>query len=297
MSRHILRDIHQDQISPWHMRFEDNKVYLVLEEFKLLKHLRDLNEDCDARESHRRLTFQSFHTLFPSFPILLSVRCRGRVAEHCSPAKLFRGFGDVFLMHYYLEVFARLEDEAQGRPIGVVVPFDGYRGGMVVHNGDYDTRTTKMTHPIPDDLPPHRVTVEPFHPLIKFLAREDWTPESSMPEHAEINKPEVSKEMFITPWMVNTLGSNSSLIVLAWLRKILLSESSYDKLFVRRLDQNERCVKATQEQIALETGLSERQVKRGLEFLRKEGLVEPVGPTCRSGFLLSPTVLVGGEEA
>ena len=94
---------------------------------------------------------------------------------------------------------------------------------------------------------------------------------------------------------MRTLGANAPLVVLAWLRKILLSGSSYDRLFVRRLDDDERCVKATQEEIASETGLSERQVKRGLEVLRAKDLIVPVGSTGRSGFLLTQDALAGGE--
>ena len=95
--------------------------------------------------------------------------------------------------------------------------------------------------------------------------------------------------------MVRTLGANSSLILLAWLRKVMHSGSSYDQLYVRRLNDTERCVKATQEQIASETGLSQRQVKRGLEVLRAKDLIVPVGSTGRSGFLLTLDALAGGE--
>ena len=290
------RTLSEDQPSPWQMRFEDERVRWVLEEFGLLGHLRPLNEDCHARETRRRLTFQSFHALFPTFPVLLSARCRGRVAEGCPPARMFRRFDDVFLMQYYLEAYDRSHEEARGRPVGLVVPFDGYRGGMVVHDGDFGTRSTKMTHPVPDDVPPHRVTVESFPALVRHLARGGWTPRSPLPESPPANGPELTKEMPVTPWMVRKLGTNASLIVLGWLRKTLLSESGYDRLLVRRLADGERCVKATQEEIASETGLSARQVKRGLEDLRSEGLVAPVGSTGRSGLLLTRDALAGGEE-
>lgn len=295
MSAHLFADNPTDQLSPSQMRFEDERVRMVLEEFKLLGHLRDLNSDCYYRENSRRLTFLSFHKLFPKFPIILSARYRGRVAERCSPVKLFRRFDEVFLMPDYLEAYARFEAEAQGRPIGLVVPFDSYRGGMIVHNGNYGTRTTKMTHPIPDDVPPHRVTLEPFQTLIQHLVRGQWTPESPLSVTGDLNKSELSPDMLVTPWMVENLGK-SSLIVLGWLRKILLSDCSYDRLHVRRLSKTERCVKAPQKEIAAATGLGQRLVRRGLEELVEKGLVLLVGKTTRSGLLLTPAALAGSDE-
>jgi hypothetical protein len=218
------------------------------------------------------------------------------VAERCSPVDLFRRFDETFMMEDYLEAYARFREEAKARPIGLVVPFDGYRGAMILHNGSFGTRSTKLTCPVPDDVPPHRVTVEAFQAFVRHLGRGPWTPKSPLPGSPQANDPEVSPDMPVTPSMVKALGAGPALIVLAWLRKILLSECGYDRIYVHRLGEDERFVKATQEQIASESGLSLRQVQRGLENLVEKGLVCPVGQTARSGLVLTPAALEGGDE-
>lgn len=283
--------------TPGQMRFEDERVKMILTEFKLLSDLQALLGDCEQRLGVRRLTFESFHEIFPTFPILLGARCRSRVAEHCTPATLFRSFDDIFLMDLYLEVFARFQEEAFSRPIGLVVPFDGYRGGMIVHNGEYGTRGTRMVHDMPDDVPPHRVTVEPFGRFVKYLARGQWTPKSALPDELPTRLPQVARNMSITPWMVRRLGTCHALVVLAWLRKVLLSTSSYDRFFVRRISAGRRCVAATQEQIALETGLNERLVKEGIKRLVAEGLITPKRREGRTYIWLAPEAISADENA
>src|SRR5947209_10295558 len=233
---------HPDQPTPWQARFEDERVKMILKEFRLLGHLPHLLADCQRHHNARRLTFESFYRLFPTFPVLLAARCRSRVAEHCGPVTLFWSFEDVFLYRYYLEVFARHQEEARGRPVGMVVPFGGYRGGLVVHNGAFGTRAVKMTYDVADDVPPHRVTVEPFAGLLRYLARGEWTPDSPDLAWPPTQAEQVPRDMPITPRMVERLGPGPALVVLAWLRKVLSSLSAYDRHFVRRTGEGRRCV-------------------------------------------------------
>jgi hypothetical protein len=150
---------------------------------------------------------------------------------------------------------------------------------------------------VANDLPPHRVTVEPFHGLIRHLARGPWTPETPLPEGVTANGPEVSREMTFTPWMVQTVGDGPALVVLAWARKVLRRGAGYDRCFVRRVGEAGRCLAASHEQVAAETGLTARQVSRGLADLKREGLIEPVGRTTRTGRFLSSKALLGSSEA
>jgi hypothetical protein len=285
-----------DEPTPWQARFEDERVKMILKEFRLLAHLTHLLADCQRNHNARRLTFESFYMLFPTFPVLLAARCRSRVAEHCSPVTLFRSFEDVFFYRSYLEVYSRHQEEARGRPVGMVVPF-GYRGGLVAHNGAFGTRAVKMTYDVPDDVPPHRITVEPFSTLLRYLALGGWTPDSSPPARPPTRGEQVPRDMPVTPRMVERLGPGPALVVLAWLRKVLSSPSGYDRHFVRRTGEGQRCVAATQEQVALETGLSGRQVKRGLAALRHAGLIASGPRQARTHIWLAPEALALAGEA
>ena len=272
--------------SPSQVRFEDERVKMVVNRFRLHKRLYDLLGDSQARHGMRRLTFESFDHLFPTFPIKLEARYRGRVGETCSPVDMFRKFDAVFLHQYYLEFFGRHSASSDDRPAGLLVPFDGLRGGLIVHNGEFATRTTKMVHAIANDVPPHFVTVEPFGGLLKYMAAGGWSPNAPTPALAAKQESQVSRALTIEPGMIERLGTSPALVVLAWLLKIFNSPSGYHRHFVRRLSDNEHCVAATQEQIASETGLSERQVKRGMEHLRREGLIETGTGRQRSEILL-----------
>lgn len=290
-------------LSPALARFEKDRVEMILKAFKLTVYKRKNDqrkndkqeEENDKRRNYkfdlldhaennfgvRRLTLASFYQFFPTFPIMLAARFRSRIPEHCSPKLLFGKFVTRFLFQNYLEVYCSHLEEANGRPIGMVVPFD-YRGAMIVHNATdfatvrkvaHDTRQLKLVFDVPGDVPPHRITVEPFAGVIKYLARGGWTPKTPLPDKHSVQPPQVARGLSISPWMVERLGPSPALVILGWLRKVLGSTSGYDREYVRRLDESERCVKATHEQIIAETRLSPRQVGRGLADLRDKGFI------------------------
>jgi transcription initiation factor IIE alpha subunit len=74
--------------------------------------------------------------------------------------------------------------------------------------------------------------------------------------------------------MVKMLGTGPALVLYAWLHKVMGSSSGYDRVYIHKLTEGERCVSATHEQIAAETGLAVRKVKRGMSVLRTAGLIE-----------------------
>lgn len=291
-------------LTRWQMRFEEERVKIVLKAFKLRSHLQDLLNDCEDLWGDRRLTFDCLNRCFPTFPILLAARCHSHMDKACRPAALFRSFEDTFLFESYLEIFTSAQGERGGRPIGMIVPFDGYRGGMIVHNANdakashycgCDTRRLRMIYDVPGDAAPYRLTVEPFLHFIKYIARGSWSPTEIFADagsDAELSEqPQVTRAMPIFPWMTEKAGTGPALVVLAWLLKVLHSRSGYDRLFVHRASEHERCVVATHEQIAAETRLSLRKVKRGLEALRRKGLVISRRRQNGSSFLITSEVL------
>jgi hypothetical protein len=263
---------------PVQVSFESDRVKSVLTHFKLTASILDLVKDQQAQTGEKRLTFASFRRRFPAFPIYLEARWQSRVGGRCPPARLFRNFEDTFLLPTYLEVYANGQAEAQGRPIGLIVPFDGYRGGMLIHNGVYDTRNTRMIHDVHEDVPPYRVTIEPVVNVLKFLARSGWTPKSPLPSQRAVQGPNVRHGGRLYPWIVRSLGAGPDAIILAWLYTVLHTTSGYDRLYVTRVGHDERAVTATHVEIAAATGLSERQVKRGLATLHAKQFISPRAP-------------------
>src|SRR5262249_28861596 len=147
-----------------------------------------------------------------------------------------------------------------------------------------------------DDAPPHRVTVEPFCHFLSHLARGGWAPGKSNGDPFSRQRPRVTPTMPVSRWVVQRLGAGPAVVLLGWLLGVLASPSGYDRLFVVRQRKGGRCVAATQAQIAAETGLSERQVKRALSVLRDEDLVISYTRRGRRRIRLLPETFAAGEE-
>jgi hypothetical protein len=267
----LFGDVHWAQMRQ--ANFEAERVMIVLKTFKLTDTIPAMLDCQDHASGERRLTFAAFHACFSTFPVLLEAHAAGGVAERCSPAALLRSFGHLFLLDRYLEAYARQEETAQGRPVGLVIPFGGYRGGVLLHNSTIDTRATRIVHDLAGDVPPYRVTVEPFISFVKYLARSGWTPRKPLAVALHVQGPKVRRAVPLRPWMVTAVGTGPALPVLAWLCGVLCARSAYHRLFVVRLGPDVRGVAATHEEIATATGLNTYQVKRGLATLRDMGFL------------------------
>jgi hypothetical protein len=254
--------------------FEAERVRLVLARFGLAAREFDLRDRQAELWALKRgwLTFETFRSFFPSFPIVLEARALFNVGASLGPAVLFRVFTSTFVMNAYLEVYTRLDEEAAGRPIGLVIPFDGFVGGMVIHNGDFHTRGTRLVHDLPGDVPPHRVTIEPFIPVVDYLARGGWTPNSTRARFLPTQGPKVRRGYVVRPWMNQALGCGPAKDVLGFLWAVLHTRSGYYRRFVRP-ENGERVVVIDHAGLARQTGLSEYQVKRGLARLHELGIV------------------------
>jgi hypothetical protein len=257
---------------PRQVAFEDGRVRLVLDQFDLIAHIPELVRRFEEKWGRRWLTFESFFEHFPGFPVLLEAHSFYRVARHARPAALFRSFGETFFLRRYLDVYGRGREEAEGRPIGMVFPFDGYRDGMVIHNGRFATGGTRMIHDLARDVAPHRVTIEPFLPFLRYLARQGWTAETPLPAVLPVQRPLVRRGYLVRPWMNRALGCGPARDVLAFLRTVLHSRSAYDAQFLRS-EGGERFVVIDHAGLARQTGLSPEQVKRGLKKLCEDGLI------------------------
>jgi hypothetical protein len=255
----------------WHARFEDQRVGMVLKAFQLSSFKLKLLDDQEALWGDRRLTFDAFYRRFPDFPIVFLARSAIHIPDLCPPGELFRHFEANFLAQWYAEAEARCEKLAEGRPIGLVVAFDRVRGGLVLHNGVYETRGSKFIHDMAEDQPPHRLTLESFTTLLRFLARGDWEPGN--PIKPERQPRRLQSELPLTPDMIRRLGVGPAVILWAWLLKVRTSTSAHERIFLRRIRADQVAINASQKKIAYFTGLSREQVKRAMATLRKNQIV------------------------
>jgi hypothetical protein len=252
--------------------FETERVKLVCSHLGLTRFEKEMSDAWAGAvgEKKGRLTFDVFRDFFPTFPMILEAQSHLCVRDRLRPVHLFRDFSATFLLDSYMEAFARW-CETEKRPIGVVVRFDGFVGGMLIHNGDFDTRETRMIHDVPGDRPPYRVTVEPFITVLKYLARSGWSPEG---ESVRVEKqgPKVGRGFRVYPWMTERLGCSPARDVLAFLCKVLRSRSGYYRKFIHAVSGT-RFVAIDCDALATQTGLSRHQVKLALQSLREAALI------------------------
>lgn len=255
-------------------RFEAKRVKMLVEYFHLGKWLRDLYDDQEREEGVRRLTLASFMRVFPTFPVMLEARHYLGLGRRLDLSTLFRRFASTFLFKDYMDRFEEKIASGERRPVGLVFNFGGYHGGMVLHNTEPMARKVRMLFDLPGDRPPHRLTIEPFNNFLFHLARIGWSPESACETRLESQRSPVNRDVAWAPWMVRRLGAGAPFVLFTWLHSVLLSESSYARLFVTCVDRGVRAVRANHKMIARETGLTFRQVKDALASLRRLGLVE-----------------------
>ncbi len=253
-------------------RFEEERVKMALHAFGLSEKKWELLDAHEQEFGSRRLTFAGFRRHFPTFPVVLDARHVGGLGEEVERRDLFRRPAKVFMTDLYLEAYAKLADEAGDRPVGLVLPFGGLRGGVVLHDGAFRSGSDWYTYGLADG-PPHRVAAEPFARLLSYLAGGGWSPGSKVPVALPVAQSRPELAAAVKPWMVRRLGTGPAIVVLGWLYAVLASDSPADRVWVRRAEGGGRYVAASQEEIASNTELSDDQVKRGLKKLREEGLI------------------------
>jgi hypothetical protein len=261
-----------DEPHPKQIAFEHRQVRLVLGKFGLSDQIPPLMQRFEKKWGKRWLTFESFFEVFHTFPIILEAHSFYRVAAECSLVVMLRDFANTFVFRRYIEVYARGQEEAEGRPIGMVFPYGGFQGGLLVHNGNFDTGGFKCSFDVPRDQPSWRVIIEPFVAFVEHLACGGWKPDSPMPRSSRNQRPRARSGSFVPPWIARLLGVGVDTLVLGWLLRVLCSRSAFCRQFVRRIG-SERSVALTYENLGLEIGVPAGRVKDALRSLRKKHLI------------------------
>lgn len=256
-------------------RFEGDRVRMILRAFGLSESEEDLRILYRETMEESWLTFETFFECYPSFPILLGAHSFFNTRS-LTLVDMFRNFGRTFVGQRYFELYERGIHEANGRPIGMIFPFSGYRGGLIAHNCRTTTQGFRCVYDVPHDAPPHRVIVEPFPPFVEFLARSGWTAKKPLPRRKRLytQQPTMTARYYVEPWMNHACGGpGGDAFLLAFLVHALRSKLPYGQQFVRRLDGVPQ-VAVTHDELAMQTGMTLRQVSRAIASLRENQFVQ-----------------------
>lgn len=261
---------------------------MVLAEFGMQNTKWELLDVQENVSGTRRLTFAAFRLRFPTFPVVLDAKYLGRVGERVRLVHLFRRPDHLFLTDLYSEALARHADEAIDRPVGLVIPFDGYRGGFVLHNGAFATDGKQFQFSIPKNASPYRLTVEPFPQLLSYLAASAWSPATETGVQLQANQASTcGVPTVLVSWMVRRLGTGPALVLYLFLTGVLASSSSRHQEYIRRGKSGGRYLAMTHEELTKESGLSPDAVKSGLRRLKTEHLAQTRRGDRRTYFFLA----------
>jgi hypothetical protein len=151
-------------VSPREIRFERRRVEMLLSKLGLTEDAKELWLDFQRYwgEDYRRLTFQSFDRVFPTFPWQLTAKSFYRMSPYDSSRQsimtFFTNFERTLIWEWYsgfreqykqwsretaLEPIPAIE---RGRPLGMVFPMGGLHGGFIIHNGPAQTLAPRLVY-------------------------------------------------------------------------------------------------------------------------------------------------------
>jgi len=283
------------QPSPNEIRYERRRVEMLLRCFGLEKHAAQLWNDSEKHwgPPGRRLGFESFHRVFPTFPWELTAKMFYHMSTFDSSlqsmATFFRDFKRTIVWQWYHKLwlnFLNQDDRSSNpmRPLGMIFPMGNVKGGFIIHDGPAQTTGPRLIY---DHLywdqsgRQVRCHIEPYLSWLRAVSRSGWTPD--VPGESVLalrERVEMPTGVNMEPWMVRALGIGPDTLVLAWLYQILtFAPPQFDVPPRIGRYEGHRCVIATQAEIAKKLGLGPRQVRSAFESLRAKGLVGSKPPS------------------
>lgn len=284
---------------PQQRRFERDSVRRVLRTFGLSEHEAGMVAEYKKLWGEAWLTFEGFFRQFQTFPIILEAHSFFRTTAKESFMTLsswLTRFENTFIWDRYCVLFNRYRAICEGRalcdllppslhglPMGMVFNYDGFPGGLIVHNGEPLTKRLCLRFDCKIKLLPKgptesiRCWIEPFCDWLAALAERGWSPKQPKPLAVEsaLPLPEREKANPLLPWAVRALGAGPDSALLSWLFHVLRADpNTHPKAAAFCTHwKGRKCVAASQADIGFVLRLSEKQVKSAVARLRKEGFV------------------------
>jgi hypothetical protein len=240
----------------------------------------------------RRLTFETFHDFFPTFPFMMEAQSFfGTMPGPNSWARLstlMTRFRKTFVFKRYELLTGRyqcLSDpgakvhkqiprklvpvESRGLPLAMVFPWGGIKGGLILHNGEPQTRfDSHFIHGYRDEEGrPVRLVIERYVNWVKVISKQGWTPESPPPAKRKVTKPLHQRGVIVRPWMNQLCGARDAQ-VLAWLLRVTSPGANRHEQYYRHRRDGEFLIAISCERLADEIGFeNEQQVRHALDSL------------------------------
>ena len=288
------------------MNFERDCVRRVLRTFGLLNQEKELLAEYERNWGKGwgkpLVTFETFYTFYDSFPIMLAAQSLYRATAKeplMSLSSWMTGFENLFIWSRYCRLFAQYRAICERRsiadplppslhnlPVGMIFNYDGFAGGLLLHNGEPLTNGLclrfdgKMPGRLGESPGPIRCWIEPFSDWLAALAKRGWSPKSDPnPLEVETACPLPVKERTIPllPWTIRALGAGPASVILSWLYHVLHANSdTYPQATAFRTSRRDGtlCVVASQADIGFVLRLTDKQIKEAVAKLRTKGFIQ-----------------------
>lgn len=190
---------------PRQRRYEARRVRDVLKAFDFEKDVPNLLGKNQERTGERRLTFETFHDYFPTFPYVLEAQSFFNTDpddnKYTRLSAWLTQFHKTFVFDRYLQVLQRYEflcDTSgsrlhrpipffqRGLPLGMIFPWQGTKKGLIIHNGEQVSISSAFVHHfVLNGQRRMCLVVEPFRAWLGKVVQSGWTPETPPRERAK----------------------------------------------------------------------------------------------------------------
>lgn len=214
------------------IRFESQRVRMVLNAFDLANQIPQMVAAFAEKWGEPRLTFETFHEFHPTFPVALDAQSFfatsgfdpwSRIATwmtRFSETFVFSRYEALATRYYDTQYASRMPEEATNLPLGMIFPWDGIRGGLIMHNERPRTFACQFVFRLLDSAGcPMRLVIERFDYWLYSIARSGWQPGAAPAKKVQIFRPLIGRGAVVRPWLVKLCGPRDA-IVLAWLLRM-----------------------------------------------------------------------------
>jgi hypothetical protein len=249
------------------------------------------------------LTFEAFFDCFPTFPVMLDAQSFYATAPSNDWARLptlMSDFPNTFLYKRYAAVrslYSILSEpgrapfstpvppEQRNLPLGMIFPWDGLKGGMIMHDMAAPTHSAPyFSIPVSDNGKLTTYRIEPFRFWLRSMVASGWTPSSpySPPRSVRWIDDLGRRGSIVRPWAVHACGASAA-CVLSWLWLVAsVSANSRERSFFRR-ENGKAGVAISNGDLARETGLTAPQCRGALTVLVDRGFITKTTITNSAG--------------
>jgi hypothetical protein len=218
-----------------------------------------------------RLTFTGFRSVFHTFPIYLAYQNLYKLNEHttCTPRRILTRPSQTIAAQCYSDCLADAKHEAVDRPVGMIFPYEGIKGGLIMHNGRFASPQERRGCRLQWNDGGKARFLERYFAVLDWLQGCQWESGMSPPCNENDNIPTL-------PQFMQAIKDHAALRVMLFFvhlsrgPSVPLTELEAVHASVVRLESR-RWLAIDQTHLAAATGLKVDRVKHGIKLLQSKG--------------------------